>query len=173
MVEAGWSHMTGQPIRGRDEFLQPRFVGLTMAALAFLSPCGIGIGSGMITLGAMSWQVAIWADWFVVSILGPQVWIESLWATFPMFVFARQMARLYAGRTTIRRALTVGLITAVPFAFIGTMNALPRLWDPMWPYGFNAIPVPIVLLIGWLLIRFYPPPLPQQAWPEVEKHSSA
>ena len=144
-----------------------------MVTLAFLSPCGIGVGSGTITLGAMSWQVAIWADRLVVSILAPQVWIESLWATFPMFVFARQMARLYAGRTAIRRTLTVGLITAVPFAFIGTMNALPRLWDPLWPYGFNAIPVPIVLLIGWLLIRYYPPPLPQQVWPVVERHPSA
>jgi hypothetical protein len=79
-------------------------------------------------------------------------------------MFVLQMTRLYGGKTTKNHTIKVGILSECPILVYSIGNALPKLWDPRWPYGFNGYPIPLLLLLGWILMKVYPPSAEPLSW---------
>ncbi|MHA2135453.1 MAG: hypothetical protein ACXAEN_19615 [Candidatus Thorarchaeota archaeon] len=75
----------------------------------------------------------------------------------PQSAFVYFMVRRYENRTTTKNTLAVGLIGLLPLFVFGVLNALPRLWSPGYPYGFDLIPFPVIVVIGYFFLKIFPP----------------
>ena len=136
---------------------------LNMAAIMFLvavfAPYGILISGGGNSITSIVWNLD-WGTWgHSLTILQPWQWIASLPLTFLRFIFTFEMYRLYLGKSTITRALWIGILDEIPITIFGIIGFIPVLFNPLYLYTLIALPIPGLLLVGWLIIRFRPPPI--------------
>ncbi|MFW9805037.1 MAG: hypothetical protein ACFFFC_20485 [Candidatus Thorarchaeota archaeon] len=147
--------------------LEPLDVSVFMTLMAATLPFALGFVSDYISIAAATWLLNLSPRGYNLHLL--LQFFPLLQFTFLRFVFALQMTRLYQGKSSVRTAIYVGVISECPFLVISIINALPSLWNPAYPYGFSGIPLPFVLLVGWLLIKRYPPPVRRKTWIKDEK----
>ena len=72
------------------------------------------------------------------------------------YLFAYMMVNLYKGKTTRKRVLLVGIASELQF-FISLLPLLMMLLSSTIDYLPIIIPIPFLLIIGLLFIRFLPP----------------
>ncbi len=142
----------------------------------------------VLTLGMNDFSVQIIAGlwWLYYSIyVGEQVGPEPPSATFSVqfnpifliaiiplaflrFVFAYMVYRFYLGQTTLKRALIIGIPAELEGPAYLLLTLLPTyLFVPSFP-PIIPIPVPIVLLSGYLLMRIKKPAM-DDSWLEKTK----
>ena len=151
--------------------LSPRAVGAFMALVTAIAPYIVSIDAYGAAIMAATW-VLQWSPqsiWFFF--LSPEDWfgVVLLLIVLPEAAFTYQMMRLYSGKTTKKQTFLVGLLGTLPLITVGVMNTLPLLWDPKWPYGFTWFPVPVIVLVGYLLVKRYPPLEQSRVWPELDR----
>lgn len=151
--------------------LDPRVAGVVMALVAAVVPYIVSIDAYGVAIMAATW-VLEWSPqsiWFFL--LSPEDWfgIVLLIIVLPEAAFACQMMRLYSGKTTKKQTFLVGLLGTLPLITVDVMNTLPLLWNPTWPYGFTWFPVPVIVLVGYLLVKRYPPLEQSRVWPELDR----
>jgi hypothetical protein len=130
-------------------------LGIILVLIASLTPYVIFL-TEKITIVAVAWILFISAGH--VSIIFLEQTIPTLPFTFLRFMFVLQMIRLYDNKTTKKRTILVGVLSECPMLIFLVGNTLPLLWNPRWPYGFMGFSIPLLLLIGWLLMKYFPPP---------------
>jgi len=156
---------------GEARALDPRAAGVVMALVAAVVPYIVSIDAYGVAIMAATW-VLQWSPqsiWFFL--LSPEDWfgIVLLIIVLPEAAFACQMMRLYSGKTTKKQTFLVGLLGTLPLITVGVMNTLPLLWDSKWPYGFTWFPIPVIVLVGYLLVKRYPPLEQPRVWPELDR----
>jgi hypothetical protein len=97
--------------------------------------------------------------------------LATLPFSFMRIGFVYMIWRAYEGKTTTRRALRVGVAMELWFSLLFYLpNLIALLLTPMvfmfWPL---AIPLPILLVSGWLALRLSPPVGILTSWVDEEK----
>ena len=138
---------------------------IILVLVASLTPYVIFL-TEKITIFAVAWALFISEDH--VSIIFLEQTIPTLPFTFLRFIFVLQMIRLYDNKTTKKRTILAGVLSECPMLFFLVGNTLPLLWNPRWPYGFMGFSIPLLLLIGGLLMKYFPPPTVQE-WPKQDE----
>jgi len=100
----------------------------------------------------------------------PLMLIGSLPFTCLRFVFIWMMYRLYCGKTTLKRAAVAGIAAEIQLLVIYLITSLPMLL--YYPEGIFymqfPIPIPVLILVAFLLTKRYPIPEDKQ-WIEREQ----
>jgi hypothetical protein len=123
---------------------------------------------GYIQVMAMTWMwYSSGIPYPVISPLFIFMIISSLPFTFMRLVFVYMVNRYYLAKTTKQRVLIVGVAADIQAALIYNLPyILMFILSPggsMYPiYG---IPTPALIIIGYLIFRFRPPPV-QKSWVE-------
>jgi hypothetical protein len=81
----------------------------------------------------------------------------SVIVLLPRVAFVVAIIRLYSGKTTMKRAISIGVISEMPLMLLMVVGSSMVLFDPYWPYLIIGIPTPVLLFIAYLIIRFRPP----------------
>ncbi|MBS3794222.1 MAG: hypothetical protein KGY80_04960 [Candidatus Thorarchaeota archaeon] len=78
--------------------------------------------------------------------------------------FAYFMYRVYLGKTSVKKAFKVGSLGVIlPIAFtLG--NLLTLLQYPGYPYISPYVPIPLSLIMGYFIVKKYPPPETDPYW---------
>jgi hypothetical protein len=110
------------------------------------------------------------SPYYVMTVVNmPLLIVEFLPLTFVRLVFTFMMYRLYSKKTTIKRAMLTGV--AAELEIVVPMYALYLPYAFLDPFMLTFLPVllpiPDLLIVGLLLIRFAPPDLPD-SWIESE-----
>jgi hypothetical protein len=97
--------------------------------------------------------------------------LAALPFSFMRIGFVYMIWRAYEGRTTVRRALRIGVAMELWFSLLFYMpNVIALLLTPIvfmfWPL---AIPLPILLVSGWLALRLSPPVGILTSWVDEEQ----
>jgi len=155
--------------------LSSGLVGGIMGIIAVLSPIALsydsyGWGGMNSMIIAMMWQLHF-NSWGLI--FDPTGLIASLPLTFLSIVFVVMMMRLYQGKSTKKRTLLVGFASVLQLeaVFYGTMIFDWMLYPSFNPFSIIIFPIPILLIMGLLIIHFYPP-AEGTMWIEEEKTSS-
>ncbi len=90
---------------------------------------------------------------------------------FIRLAYAYQMVRLYKGRTTKKRTLTLGIVSELPFAFLFIPYIIIWLLNPYGPVSLGA-PSLILLIVSILIVRLRPPPESPEIWEEMSEEKS-
>jgi hypothetical protein len=152
-----------------DKPINPEVVGIVMALVALLAPFAfnIAIYDGL----HLSVTAVLWG--FISSPYQTYLDILNIFTLFAMMPFgflrlayAYQMVRLYKGRTTKKRALTLGIVSELPFVMLFILYLIMWFFSPYNPMGL-AGPTLILLIVGILIIRFRPPPESPETWAEM------
>ena len=146
---------------GQFKYQRRLELGIILVLVASLTPYVMYLGN-LITIAAVAWILLIKDNHAEFILLAQAIPTLPFWIL--RFIFVHQMMRLYGGKTTKKRTIKVGILSECPILVMLIGNTLPKLWDPRWPYGFDGFSIPLLLLIGWLLMKFFPPPKSQQ-WP--------
>jgi hypothetical protein len=141
-------------------FMKPGKIALVFVALSFFAPYLIAFSTSGFAVGAMTWILNVRPFGFAIDFQNPSYWFGMglLVIGLPQFVFSYFMYRFYQKKTTRNRLVHVGVIGMLPIIIWGILNGLPRLWNPTYPYGFNMLPIPIILLVAFLFLKRYSPP---------------
>ncbi len=82
---------------------------------------------------------------------------------FPLIVlrllFVFQLYRVYGGQTSRRAAYTVGILGELFLVIINVLRS-----SPTFTTGNLYIPIPILLVVGYLLLWRFPPYVPSTPW---------
>lgn len=125
-----------------------------------LSPMSIAftayIGGFSLTIYAPTWILATGS--YSYFFINPIV----LLSTFPFYglkvIFIYFVYKCYSAEKTRKTTIRVGILSELlPLLFMMAPIIIIVLF---YPYGINSafIPVPIVLLLGYLILRTWPPP---------------
>jgi hypothetical protein len=97
--------------------------------------------------------------------------LATLPFSFMRIGFVYMIWRAYEGRTTTRRALWVGVIMELWFSLLFYLpNLIALLLAPMvFMFWSWAIPLPILLISGWLTFRLSPPIGMPASWADQEQ----
>ncbi|MFW9847685.1 MAG: hypothetical protein ACFFF4_01005 [Candidatus Thorarchaeota archaeon] len=146
-------------------------VGIT----AILAPLGIIFYSfpSSFSMAGMVWTYSNGFGYFGGSsyfIVDPFMLIASLPFTFLRFVFIWMMYRLYRSKTTFKRAVVAGIAAELQLPVFYLIISLPMLL--YYPEGIFymqfPIPIPVLILVAFLLTKRYPIPEDKQ-WIEREQ----
>ncbi|TFG15447.1 hypothetical protein EU537_00070 [Candidatus Thorarchaeota archaeon] len=93
--------------------------------------------------------------------------ISSLPFTFMRLVFVYMVNRYYLAKTTKKRVLMAGVAAELQAALIFNLPYILMfiLAPGQSMYPMYAIPIPALIIIGYLIFRFRPPPV-QKSWVE-------
>jgi hypothetical protein len=137
------------------KIMRTQSVGLIMGVVALFGPAAfLTIGPSDFEIIAMMWVYTTFG-WEVTQpyFIGPPLAIlMSLPYTILRPVFVYQIIRYYEGKTTMIRTLIVGLIAELQVYFFVLLRVLYLQWLYMPP----AYPIPELLLIGLLFMKFRP-----------------
>jgi multisubunit Na+/H+ antiporter MnhF subunit len=116
------------------------------------------------------------APWQIIQnrlvLLDPS-WMSIYFSlTIPRLAFAYQMYRCYRGETTRARTLAVGVLSELYIAILSIPVFLIRLQAPPPRFIQIALPIPLLLVIGVILLGLTPPPRLPETWEEVERMQS-
>jgi len=108
-----------------------------------------------------TWHIAL-----VIVFLDPGLNFLALLLVIagPQLVFAYFMYRLYSGKTSTKKAFGVGLLGVMPPILYTLGNLLMLLQYPGYPYFWPYIPIPLSLIIGYFIVKKYPPPRTDPRW---------
>ena len=157
-----------------DKPVNPEVVGIVMALVALLAPLAfsIAIYDGL----HLSVTAVLWG--FISSPYQTYLDILNIFTLFAMMPFgflrlayAYQMVRLYKGRTTKKRTLTLGIVSELPFMILFIPFVIIWLLDQHGSVALGG-PTLILLIVGILIVRFRPPPESPETWAEISEEKS-
>jgi len=158
----------------KDKPINPTVVGIVMALVALLAPFAFGFFGydGLhLSMTAVLWGFTSSPYFTYLEIMN----IFTLFAMMPFgflrLAYAYQMVRLYKGRTTKKRTLTLGIVSELPFAFLFILYLIVWFLDPYGPMGLMG-PTLTLLIVGILITRFRPPPESHGIWEEMSEEKS-
>ncbi len=150
---------------------------LLSAIVAIVSPVGMNVISHPLGEFAASVIGVVWTVFIGSpipidggSMVPPTVNLASGIGLLPLivlrFLFVFQLYRLYNGKTSRRAAISCGIVSELFLVMLNIPNYISSILTPL----FNEIylPLPFLLLIGYLIIRIYPPFVPSTPW---ERHN--
>jgi hypothetical protein len=166
-------HFRGQPhdfLKTSEMKLAPYYITLILLVTALFAPAALGIylqsnGSHFIDLFGMTYQFtlleALNAHFGVIFFL-----FGGLFMCLKL-VFVYQIYKFYLYRTTMKRAITYGILGELQFTLI-SLAIVP--FGLMMPNVAVLIPIPIpfLLVTGLLLLRFIPQAEKKVGWVELE-----
>ncbi len=149
---------------------------LTLVIIMILAPMGLVFyfsGEGpfwYVQILAVSWFANIEAYNFYIG-LHPFMMLQTLPFSFIRIGFVYMIWRAYRGKTTKSRAIRVGIGMELWFTLLYYLPyAMSLLLNPMWYMALPlAIPIPILLLVGWIAIKFRPPSETLSSWVDEEQ----
>ncbi|MDF1540915.1 MAG: hypothetical protein P1Q69_18610 [Candidatus Thorarchaeota archaeon] len=144
----------------QTRFMKPEKVTVIFIMISLSAPYQIAYSSSLLAIAAMLWVLNVTSLGFSIDVQNNFYWYGTsfFFIGLPQFIFSYFMYRFYQKRTSKSRLIHVGLIGTLPIIFWGIMNGLPRLWDPYYPYGFNMLPIPVILIFAYLFLKRYSPP---------------
>ena len=153
----------------KDKPVNPTVVGIVMALVALIAPLAfsIAIYDGLhLSVTAVLWGFISSPYQTYLEILN----ILTLAIMMPFgalrLAYAYQMFRLYKGRATRKRTLTLGIVSELPFVMLFILYQIMWFLNPYSPMGL-AGPTLILLIVGIFIIRLKPPPEPPEIWAEM------
>ncbi len=158
----------------KDKPVNPIVVGIVMSLVALLAPLAFSIAvyDGL----HLSVTAVLWG--FISSPYQTYLEILNIFTLAMMMPFgalrlayAYQMLRLYKGRTTKKRTLTLGIVSELPFVMLFILYLIMWFLNPYSPMGL-AGPTLILLIVGILIVRFRPPPESPEIWVELSEEKS-
>jgi hypothetical protein len=155
--------------------MNPRKAAAIFIVVSFSAPYLLAFSTSGFAVGAMIWILNVSPFGFSIDFQNTSYWFGMglLVIGLPQFVFSYFMYRFYQKKTTRKRLVQVGIIGMLPIIIWGILNGLPRLWNPTYPYGFNMLPIPIILLVAYLFFKRYSPSSAEEdeiyQWLESEK----
>ncbi|MFX0055665.1 MAG: hypothetical protein ACFFAX_15550 [Promethearchaeota archaeon] len=136
---------------------------LALVLIMLLAPMGMvvyffDVGYWYAVAMSMSWIVNFETNGIFFG-LDPIMILATLPFSFMRIGFVYMIWRAYEGKTTARRALRIGVAMELWFSLLFYLpNLIALALTPMvfmfWPL---ALPLPILLLSGWLALRLHPP----------------
>jgi len=96
----------------------------------------------------------------------PSWFLASLPYAFVRYIFVYMMYRFYTGKATRRRTIMTGIVSELPLPVLFLITMIPMLLFSPPGMGFYFpifIPVPILFVVGYAIIRFRPPP-EEEVW---------
>ncbi|MFX0056095.1 MAG: hypothetical protein ACFFAD_14300 [Candidatus Hermodarchaeota archaeon] len=131
------------------------FAAAVMLAFSVLLPFAyrVDLGPGPDSIRAIIWDY-IESSWYS----GFRIWnpLDTLPYTLLRLIFAVMLARLYAGKTSPRRTLLVGILAEIQPVLVSAPLVFLVDWpgdgDPLVPL---YIPIPIMLAFGILLLLWF------------------
>ena len=111
----------------------------------------------------MSWQI-IWLSFesFMFSFTIFLVFIPFM---FLRLVFVYQVYKYYLGIASRKRVVTVGILAELQFALI-SLAIIPFGLSSPGIAAILSIPIPILLIVGLLMLRYIPKPKGTSKWTE-------
>ncbi|MCK4484017.1 MAG: hypothetical protein KAU89_04285 [Candidatus Thorarchaeota archaeon] len=152
----------------------PTVVGIVMTLVALIAPLAFFLSDydGLyISLIAVLWSFTSSSYYTSLVIADILTLSMSLPFGFLRFAYAYQMVRLYKGRTTKKRTLTLGIVSELPFAILFIPNLIMWLLTPYGPMALGG-PTLILLIVGILIVRFRPPPETPEIWEDLSEEKS-
>jgi len=150
---------------------KPWMITTIMLILVFFGPISLIIYSGMGFMGqaiyifSMTWQISDIATMSFYMFDIPIVMAAFL-LTFMRPVFVYQLSRYYKRRTTRGRTFAVGIISELQLTII-TGLVLPV---PAGAIAYMiAVPLPILLLLGFIFMWLVPVPKTPVQWEELDE----
>ena len=119
-----------------------------------------------IVVFAMSWQISGYN--LNIFLFGPDFLLVAFLLMFLKFVFIYQLFKYYNHATTKNRVVTVGIISELQLTLIGLV-VIPLAARTPGLAVVLSIPIPVLLLIGLLVLKFIPAPPLLGDWEELEK----
>ncbi|MHA1481685.1 MAG: hypothetical protein ACTSQZ_09720 [Candidatus Thorarchaeota archaeon] len=104
---------------------------------------------------------------------GPAEWFHPILILNYLFVI--WMVRLYQAKTTAKKPILLGLLSA-PIILFELVYLLPNLWDPNWWWTVRDLfdyPLPLHAFIAMIFIKLFPPPEKPSVWIEEELANKA
>ena len=114
----------------------------------------------------MSWQI-IWLSFesFMFSFIILIVFIPFM---FLRLVFVYQVYKYYLGIASRKRVVTVGILAELQFALI-SLAIIPFGLSSPGLAAILSIPIPILLIVGLLMLRYIPKPKGISEWTELDE----
>ncbi|MHA1939322.1 MAG: hypothetical protein ACW97O_14015 [Candidatus Thorarchaeota archaeon] len=148
---------------------------LTLVLVMLLAPIGMvvyffDVGYWYANIMSMSWIANFETNGIFFRPDAIMI-LATLPFSFMRIGFVYMIWRAYEGKTTTRRALRVGVAMELWFSLLFYLpNLIALLLTPMvfmfWPL---AIPLPILLVSGWLALRLSPPVGILTSWVDEEQ----
>ena len=158
----------------KDKPINPIAVGTVMTLVALLAPFAFNLSSydGLyLSIIGVLWNFTSSPYYTYLDIANPFMIISMMPFGFFRLAYAYQMFRLYKGRTTKKRTLTLGIVSELPFALVFIPVLIMWLLNPIGPMALGG-PTLILLIVGILIVRFRPPPESLEIWEELSEEKS-
>jgi len=140
--------------------LKPVPAALFSFLAVYLSPYFFSGDISNSSVTAFGWILNASPSAFSFYLLNMTEMVQLLLINGVFLLMPLQVWRFYHGRTTMKRVMLVGALGWAPYLFVMFMTVLPSFWDPYYPYrGLLGVPVPISLILVYLMSRLSPPPL--------------
>ena len=151
--------------------VKPPTITAVMLVIALLGPVSFNIylegwSGSIIYLTSMAWQIVglnLYDVLFGVAFL-----LVALPFTFLRLVFVYQIYRYFCGKATVRNTILIGVLAEIQFPLIGFVMMPFAIGSPSIAVFF-AIPVPLLLIIGLIFLRYVPIPQPIDGWKDLDK----
>ena len=142
--------------------LKPSTAAAIALVVALLTPVAIDTNPSefsSIAIIAMTWGILIAGTFRTPILLLNPLGLVSLWQyTILRLLFVLMIYRFYSGKTTLRKCAMVGIASEFQFPIVAL---LPHLFEflsnPHWSY-IPIIPIPILILTGFVITRIFKPP---------------
>jgi hypothetical protein len=134
-----------------------KFVACVMGLCTFLSPFALRFGFASFNIIAVSWSYWIGYDAVIFNFLNPQEIIYGLVISMLQFLFAYEVVRYCKGQALKRTTLYLGIASQIPIMILGIMS-----WFP--PIDIYSGPLPLLLIVGYILMRTFGPKEPTSPW---------
>ena len=170
--------ITSSETAKRGRRFAPGTIGALIGVLAIFMPIGmITYDYGYAQVMAMTWiyfYYPIEPGYFLPNfIFDPFMLIASLPFAVMRPVFAFMMMRAYQGKTTGRRALLSGLIAEIQFPLFFYGISLISFMAYPYPASFPLlVPIPILIIVGLIIVRAFPPDATPTKWSEEDQEKS-
>ncbi|MFW9846125.1 MAG: hypothetical protein ACFFD6_05230 [Candidatus Thorarchaeota archaeon] len=162
----------------RSRRFAPGAIGALLGVLAIFMPIGMmTYDYGYAQVMAMTWIYFYYPQDigypFLNFMFDPFMLFASLPYAFMRPVFAFMTMRAYQGKTTGRRALLSGLIAEVqlPLFFYGIFLVSFMMY-PYPAYIPLLLPIPILIIVGLVILRAFPPDARPTKWSEEDQKKS-
>ena len=153
--------MDSQIIENRKKSRLPGNVGILIGIIVILAPYGVAI-TNPIYIISITWIVLIGSESWSYLLLIPLLWVMYIPFTFFRFMFIRDIMQFYRGELKKGRLIKVGILADSSIVIYGSLDYIQYIFDPIHIDLELVIPIPLLLLIGWLLLKFFPPQKDQE-----------
>ncbi|MBD3159437.1 MAG: hypothetical protein GF309_11655 [Candidatus Lokiarchaeota archaeon] len=146
----------------------PEKIGAVLAVCSFVFPNWFQYDPSHITIWAGGWMLQIRNLQYTSSIafhianFGPLLPL-MIFIGGPQILFAYFIYRVYERKSTVRKAFAVGSLGFIPPMILNIPNLLYDFTSPGFPF-WPIFPIPLTLLLGYVLINRTPPPEDTPGW---------